>query len=127
MRRLPEASAVRGGQAAALHSLLPGRILQPVSVSASLYFKMTDSEAKCLQPGLLSIKVAEFDQCPPLCLSQGVSEEPLAQSQGPVSTQHGERGPAIPGQRARVAALVRPPHPAAGGLLQVGSRPGLEL
>ncbi|CAF93184.1 unnamed protein product, partial [Tetraodon nigroviridis] len=48
-----------------------------------------------------------------------VSEDPLAQSQELVSTQHGERGPAFPGQRARVPALLQPPEPAAGGLLQV--------
>lgn len=50
---------------------------------------------------------------------QGLSEDPLAQSQELVSTQHRERGPAFPGQRARVPALLRPSDPAAGGLLQV--------
>lgn len=53
--------------------------------------------------------------------SQSVSEDPLAQSQGSVSTQHRERGPAFPGQRARVSTLLFPPHPAARGLLQVHS------
>lgn len=52
---------------------------------------------------------------------QSVSEDPLAQSQGSVSTQHRERGPALPGQRAGVSTLLCPPHTATRGLLQVRS------
>lgn len=52
---------------------------------------------------------------------QGLSADPLAQPQELVSTQRRERGPAFPGQRARVPPLLRPSEPAAGGLLQVGT------
>lgn len=56
-------------------------------------------------------------------IPQGLPEEPLAQPQESVSAQRGERGPAVPAQRARVPPLLRPPHPAAGGLLQVPAAP----
>lgn len=51
--------------------------------------------------------------------SQGLSEDPLAQSQGSVSPQCRERGSPLPNQCSRVTTLIRPSHTAPGGLFQV--------
>lgn len=56
-----------------------------------------------------------------LLFLQSVSENPLAQPQKSVSTQHRERGPAFPGQCPRVSTLIFPARPASRGLFQVHS------
>lgn len=56
-----------------------------------------------------------------LCFSflQSVSENPLAQSQGNVSTKYGECGSAFLDQCARIPTHLHPSHTATRGILQV--------
>lgn len=68
-----------------MHSLLSCGLLQSVSSA----FKIT-IEANFFDKMFSHVNFS-------VNLSQSVSEEPLAQSQGSVSSQHGERGPALPG------------------------------
>lgn len=70
---------------------------------------------------VIPVSCSKLNLFSPFPLFQSVSENPLAQSQKSLPTQHGERGPAFPGQCARVSTLIRSPRPASGGLFQVQS------